>query len=239
MGFPHSTLGDEQFATQASVASDIARLAPIQLGSIPKAAILLLTALARHDGNIYAHSLRVGRLAWSLSLMLDDDQEQARALFLAGLLHDIGKINLPRSLLQKPAPLTATEWAMVKLYPHKGAQLIQHQIELAALAPIIASHQERPDGMGYPNGLFLPSIPIGALRIAVADATDAMGTQRPYAAAMPVQEICEELWAGAGTCWDHTTALTVAQELSQRNQAVLSPWMAIPRMLTPATVLSE
>jgi HD-GYP domain-containing protein (c-di-GMP phosphodiesterase class II) len=234
----HSALSDEQFATQAAVAADIARFAPIHIRPIPEAAILLLTALARHDGRTYTHSLRVSRLAWQLSFLLDGDQEQAQLAFFAGLLHDIGKIDLPRSILQKPAPLSVAEWAMVMLYPARGAQLLHSQSELAALSPIVVSHQERPDGLGYPRGLRQPNIPYAALRIAVADAADAMGSHKPYAARMTVEEIGEELRAGAGACWDYAAALLAAQELSQNSHLLRSPWIMAPQISTPALNLS-
>jgi len=234
----HSVLSDERFATQATVAADIARFAPIHIWPIPEAAILLLTALARHDGRTYTHSLRVSRLAWQLSFLLDGDQQQAQLVFFAGLLHDIGKIDLPRSILEKPAPLGVAEWAMVMLYPARGAWLLHGQSELAPLSPLVVSHQERPDGLGYPRGLRQPDIPCAALRIAVADAADAMGSQRPYAAPMTVEEIGEELRAGAGARWDYAAAMLAAQELTQNSQLLRSPWVLAPQISTAALNLS-
>ncbi|HEU5102269.1 MAG TPA: HD domain-containing phosphohydrolase [Roseiflexaceae bacterium] len=234
----HSASSDRQFTTQANVAADIARFAPMQLRPIPEAAILLLTALARHDGQTYTHSLRVGRLAWQLSFLLDGDGEQAQLVFFAGLLHDIGKIDLPRSILHKPAPLTTDEWSMLKLYPDRGARLLAVQLELAPLITSVASHQERPDGMGYPRGLLLPDIPYAALRIAVADAADAMASRRSYAAPMTLEEIGEELRAGAGACWEYQAAMLVAEELIANSQLRRSPWRREPQVNTPALNVS-
>ena len=234
----HSTFADQHFATQATVAADIARFAPPQVRPISEAAILLLTALARHDGRTYMHSLRVSRLAWQLSLLLDGDQELVQSVFLAALLHDIGKLDLPRSILQKAAPLTAAEWSMVRLYPDRGARLLQGQDEFALLIAIVASHQERPDGMGYPRGLLQPAIPCAALKIAVADATDAMGSHRPYAARMTAEEIREELWAGAGACWDYGAATLAAQELAQPSHLTCFPRITTAHASIPAVNLS-
>jgi HD-GYP domain-containing protein (c-di-GMP phosphodiesterase class II) len=234
----HNALSDERFATQAAVAADIARFAPIHIRPIPEAAILLLTALARHDGWTYTHSLRVSRLAWQLSFLLDGDQAQAQLAFFAGLLHDIGKLDLPRSILHKPAPLSAAEWSLVMLRPARGSQLLRGQGELAALSPIVMAHQERPDGLGYPRGLRQPDIPQAALRVAVADAADAMGSHRRYAAPMTIEEIGEELRAGAGACWDAAAAMLAAQELSQDSQLLRSPWIVAPQISSPMLNLS-
>jgi HD-GYP domain-containing protein (c-di-GMP phosphodiesterase class II) len=125
------------------------------------------------------------------------------------------------------------------LYPARGSRLLGRHGELAALSPIVMAHQERPDGLGYPRGLRQPDIPCMALRIAVADATDAMGSHRPYAAPMTVEEIGEELRAGAGACWDYAPAMLAAQELSQNGRFLASPWLMSPPLRAPALSLSE
>jgi putative nucleotidyltransferase with HDIG domain len=223
---------DLSYVTSATVAADIARVAPMSEGASNPAATLLLTALARHDGYTYLHSLSVSHRAWEIAIALGRTSEHARQIGLAGLLHDIGKMNVPRSILTKPAMLTSAELAMVHWHPQAGAQLIQQYADLAALAPIVGAQYERPDGLGYPYGLRLEDIPQGALILAVADAIEAMASQRPYARPMSAEDIREELLAHAGACWGYAAALIAVQYVSTSGQQ-RSSWTAPQRFVEP------
>lgn len=206
-----AVLNDTACVSPSAVTTDIARFAPLAYEELPAVAVTLLSALARHDGHTYLHSLRVGRFTSQLAGELGYDWRQSKLLFLAGLLHDIGKINTPHSLLVKPHALSAHEWKIMQLHAHDGGQLLQH--DLAWLTPIIDAHHERPDGLGYPRGLRAGAIAHESLIVAVSDAIDAMMSWRPYAPPLPAHEVVAKLLAGAGTHWDAQVATTAAQML--------------------------
>jgi HD-GYP domain-containing protein (c-di-GMP phosphodiesterase class II) len=107
-------------------------------------------------------------------------------------LHDIGKVKLPEGLLQKPGKLTAEEWLVMKQHPSMGRELLENSF-LQNVGAIVEQHHERLDGSGYPKGLNGLEISLEAYIIAVADTFDAMTTDRPYRAALPVSQALAEL----------------------------------------------
>jgi HD-GYP domain-containing protein (c-di-GMP phosphodiesterase class II) len=127
------------------------------------------------------------------------EQQHVFKLRLAGLLHDVGKIGVPDSILQKPGPLTEEEYAVMKTHPALGAHILG-AAERRAEANWVLRHHERPDGKGYPNGI--SDVPLEASIIAVADAFEAMISQRPYREPRPVEEALEELSRCSGTQFD-------------------------------------
>jgi len=119
-----------------------------------------------------------------------------------GLIHDIGKIGINESILQKPSKLTKKEYADVKTHSVIGENVVKHINFLKEGLPIIRHHHERYDGKGYPDGLKGEKIPLLARIIAVADAFDAMTSDRPYRKAFPPQEATKKLKENAGTQFD-------------------------------------
>jgi HD-GYP domain-containing protein (c-di-GMP phosphodiesterase class II) len=120
---------------------------------------------------------------------------------LAGLLHDVGKIIVPRAVLLKPGRLAPGEYDTVKRHPNASAQLAE-RADLTSIATMLRHHHERWDGTGYPHGLAGERIPLVSRVLAIADAYDAMLADRPYRNAMTVQAASRELEAGAGTQFD-------------------------------------
>ena len=120
---------------------------------------------------------------------------------LAGVLHDIGKIGIPDSVLSKPGPLDADEWTEMYTHPEIGARLLSRP-EFDDLRSWIAAHHERPDGLGYPRALAGEDIPLEARILAVADAYEAMTADRVYRPALGEEAARAELEAGAGTQFD-------------------------------------
>jgi HD domain len=118
------------------------------------------------------------------------------------LLHDIGKIAIGETLLQKRSPLTPEEIEVMRKHPAIGAQIVQHVKSLSHVVPLVLYHQEKYDGTGYPRGLRGPQIPLGARIIAVADAYHAMTSDRPYRQSMSPQQAVAELLRCAGTHFD-------------------------------------
>jgi HD-GYP domain-containing protein (c-di-GMP phosphodiesterase class II) len=120
---------------------------------------------------------------------------------LAGTLHDVGKVDVDDTILRKPGPLTAQEWAEVRRHPEIGARLLRGA-KLVDIADWVLAHHERVDGSGYPNGSDDREIPIEAKILSVCDAHDAMRTRRVYQAPMTPDHAVAELQRTAGTQFD-------------------------------------
>jgi len=127
-------------------------------------------------------------------------------LALLAVLHDIGKVGIKESVLQKPGPLTAEEWEEMKKHPEIGYRIAQNTPELATVAEYILSHHERWDGRGYPRGLKGEEIPLICRILAVADAYDAMTNDRTYRKAMSREKAIDEIRRNAGTHFDPQVA---------------------------------
>jgi diguanylate cyclase (GGDEF)-like protein/putative nucleotidyltransferase with HDIG domain len=157
----------------------------------------LAEALDQRDSGTARHSQTVGRLCEMMAEELDLDEDRIQRLRLAGILHDIGKIAVPDSILRKPGPLTDDEWKQMRRHPELGARILSSR-ELDDVRAWILAHHERPDGGGYPKGLTAEEIPLEASIVAVADAFEAMTSDRVYRPGMPVDAAREELLNHAG-----------------------------------------
>jgi HD-GYP domain-containing protein (c-di-GMP phosphodiesterase class II) len=140
------------------------------------------------------------------SLLLAEElglpEDQRRQLRVATLLHDIGKIAIDDQILRKPGRLSDPEFTQMRTHVTRGAEIIQMIPGLAWALPVVRGHHERYDGKGYPDGLKGDGIPLTARVVAVADAFDAMTSDRPYRTGMPVARAFAELQSGAGTHFD-------------------------------------
>jgi HD-GYP domain-containing protein (c-di-GMP phosphodiesterase class II) len=145
------------------------------------------------------HSQRVQRIAIALGQELGLEREELDILRFAGLFHDIGKIGVPDAILTKPDRLTELEFAIVKRHPEDGARIIGRLHRLRAAAPAVLHHHERWDGHGYPHGLQGDGIPLEAAIVGLADALDAMTTDRPYSCARSLEDATEEIHRNRGT----------------------------------------
>ncbi len=148
------------------------------------------------------HSRRIASFARRVGDSMGLKGNQLERIYIAGLLHDLGKIGWRDAILLKPGELTEEEWELAKQHPADGAKLLYPYPHLKQVAPIIAAHHEKYDGSGYPNGLTREDIPIGARIISVVDAVDAMYFGRPYRSAISLNEIFEELKRCSGTQFD-------------------------------------
>jgi len=118
------------------------------------------------------------------------------------LLHDVGKVGVPERILNKPGPLTAAEWRVMRTHPIIGYQILQGIPFMTTAASIVRCHHEMWDGNGYPEGLKHDQIPLPARVFQVVDAFDAMTTDRPYRASLGVERAAEEIARMAGTQFD-------------------------------------
>jgi len=125
----------------------------------------------------------------------------------AALVHDLGKIGPQHQyILQKPGSLTHEEQRTLRSHPAAGAEIVAKVRTLRRVAEIVRAHHERPDGLGYPFGLRSEDVPVGSRILNVADAFDAMTSDRPYRRALPVNVALQELERGAGTQFDADAA---------------------------------
>jgi putative nucleotidyltransferase with HDIG domain len=145
------------------------------------------------------HSQRVQRIAVALGQELGLGREQLDVLRFAGLFHDIGKLGVPDAILTKPDRLTELEFEIVKRHPEDGARIIGRLHRLHAAVPAILHHHERWDGQGYPHGLRAGAIPVEAAIVGLADALDAMTTDRPYSSARTLEDATDEIVRCRGT----------------------------------------
>ncbi len=148
------------------------------------------------------HSLRVSRISVLIGKALGLQEEDLRDLELGGILHDIGKIGVPESILWKPSSLTPEERDIMREHPLKSAQIIGELRGLRRARDYVKHHHEFFDGTGYPDGLAGDTIPLGARIILVSDAYDAMTTDRPYREAIGHQKAINELKNKAGSQFD-------------------------------------
>jgi hypothetical protein len=162
----------------------------------------LTSAIDAKDAYTFGHSERVARIAVELGRTLNLDGDALNDLYLAGLLHDVGKIGVPDDILQKAGPLTDDEFAIVKKHVTIGYTILADLRPIRHLLAGVLYHHERYDGKGYPEGLAGDAIPLLARILAVADAYDAMSTNRPYRSAKCIQDVEDQLRDGAGRQWD-------------------------------------
>jgi HD-GYP domain-containing protein (c-di-GMP phosphodiesterase class II) len=162
----------------------------------------LTSAIDAKDPYTCGHSDRVARVSVRLGQDLGLDNEALKTLYLSGLLHDIGKIGIDENILRKPGRLTPAEYEHIKTHPEIGYNILIDLKRLAPVLPGVRHHHEAWDGTGYPVGLSGENIPFIARIMAVADAFDAMGSDRPYRKGMADQKLDAILREGAGTQWD-------------------------------------
>ena len=161
----------------------------------------LASALDAKDAYTHGHSSRVADLAVELSRRLGMGQQTADALQLAGILHDIGKIGVDDSVLKKPGQLTDEEFEQIKEHPVIGYEILKDIRPFRHILPAVRHHHESWDGRGYPDGLAGEQIPRDAQILAVADAFDAMVSDRPYRKGMPLSKVREIFQNGRDQQW--------------------------------------
>lgn len=144
----------------------------------------LLHCMRDYDDSIYVHCLNVALIAHTLGIWLNFDDTTLRQLTLAGIVHDIGKINIPNEILTKPGKLTDEEFEEIKRHPSYGVDILRPFISDFRILDGVALHHERNDGSGYPNHLTSTAIPQFAKVLAIADVYDAMTALRSYRASI-------------------------------------------------------
>ncbi len=164
----------------------------------------LAAALDARDSETGGHSSRVTVYTMDMAREIGvvEGSDQWLDTERASLLHDVGKIGVSDAILNKPGPLTAEEWQQMRKHPAIGYEMLKDVKFLSVAAEIVYTHHERYDGRGYPAGLQGEDIPLGARVFAVADAFDAMTSNRPYRRALSVEQACEEITNNSGSQFD-------------------------------------
>jgi HD-GYP domain-containing protein (c-di-GMP phosphodiesterase class II) len=162
----------------------------------------LTSAVDAKDAYTCGHSERVALLARHLTVEAGFDEALAERIYMTGLLHDVGKIGVPESVLQKTGRLTPEEFEQMKKHPAIGAKILQDIKQISDLIPGVLHHHERYDGQGYPDGLIGENIPLMGRIICLADCFDAMTSNRTYRKALPLEVALTEIRRCSGTQFD-------------------------------------
>lgn len=225
------------------------------MGSQPGSLLRFAEAVELYDPLTAGHSRRVGANGRILAdaLGLNDDEQDV--VYWAGLLHDVGKIAVPASILRKPGPLTGEERALMRKHPGLGASLIRESPAGSdVMAAAVGAHHERWDGLGYPKGLAGEAIPLYGRILAVVDVFEALTAERPYRSPLEPAEALAFIRDGAGSAFDpeliaqfdllvRRDAITVAPTAAANRRAAcaggaLAPTVpAVPTVSTTAVPL--
>jgi putative nucleotidyltransferase with HDIG domain len=176
----------------------------------------MVTAVDNKDSYTRRHSEDVTDFALWMAEELGYSEATMRVVRLAGLLHDVGKIGVPESILRKPGRLTNEEFDIMKQHPQFGAHIVSATPGMEEIVPGVCAHHERWDGKGYPDGLAGEAIPFLGRLLAVADACSAMTTSRPYRQALAWEDAMKEIEANIGTQFDPTMANAFLRAASKR-----------------------
>ena len=175
----------------------------------------LAEAIDAKDNYTNGHSTRVAMYSKEIAKRYGYSPKRQEEIYMMALLHDIGKIGIPDSIINKPGRLTDEEYATIKEHPGKGAKILSAVTEMPGLVTGARWHHERYDGKGYPDGLKGDDIPEEARIIAVADAYDAMTSNRSYRETIPRQHVIDEISKGIGTQFDERFAKIMLQMIEE------------------------
>ncbi len=173
----------------------------MQLEETRNVVLSLARTVEAKDPYTRGHSERVGEYSRMIAEELGFASDKCEHLYWAGILHDVGKINVPGEILTKPSKLTDEEYEKIKLHPEISYKICSGLRTLKEALPAVKYHHERWDGKGYPEGLEGKNIPAEARIMAVADAYDAMTSDRSYRKALPHAKVMEILCSGKGSQW--------------------------------------
>jgi putative two-component system response regulator len=185
---------------------------------------VVLFTLARtieaKDRYTLGHADRVARYAVSLGRFLGFDAEKVEILRKGGILHDIGKLGIPDSILQKEGPLDINEWEIMRRHPSIGCEICQRLKGMKDVLPIIRNHHERLDGTGYPDGLKSQQISDLVRIVNIVDIYDALTTRRSYKDAFPVDKAFKIMWEEVERGWWDRDILKAWENMVRKNKSL-------------------
>ncbi len=227
-GLALAHFGDRSLALTLGPVLNRDPLVALELGLTPPVH-RFIAALETKDPVTRDHVVRVGELAMRVGIRQGLEPDRLRALGLAALLHDVGKLLVPDEILRKPGKLTVSEFDTIKQHTLAGAELMASSPLLAPAADLVRWHHERADGSGYPDGLRGDQIPVEAGIIGACDGWDAMTYTRHYRAGLGPEEARHILQEGAGTQWDSRAISLLLEELDQHGPVTTTVFDAVGR----------
>ncbi len=177
--------------------------------------------------DLVEHGVRTAKIAVAISRVLNVPADITSDIADAARLHDIGKTKIDVDILNKPGPLDAREWEELKRHPQIGYDIIHRSVE-SRVSGLILRHHERLDGMGYPNGLGADAIDLPLRILHVADAFDAITSERPYQPAMPIEHAVSELTSNLGTQFDADAVGALIEVVTYRSMDAEQNRVALP-----------
>src|SRR5438034_2694808 len=193
----------------------------------------------KRDGQTFGHSQRVGELCETAARMLGMADDVCNTIRVGGILHDLGKIAVPDSILLKPGKLTPEEYEIIKQHPVEGAQILAEHPEQKDVGLIVRHHHERWDGAGYPHGLKGEGIPLGSRIVNACDAFDTITQARVFRPTVKTpEEAIRELRQLAGTWYDPAVIGALEKIVAERWGVVIQPSKAVMQTVAYREVLS-
>jgi putative nucleotidyltransferase with HDIG domain len=216
----------DSLGQNALVESGVASQTPVSETQYIDVVMDTIQRLDEMDPSMANHRHRTADRIVSLANAFGCSQEDVQLCFWAGMLHDIGKIIVPKEILQKREALRAEDWQVMRRHPDAGAEIVNKIDWLSPAADIIKAHHERYDGKGYPNGLGGESIPLCARILSVVDAFSAMVDGRIYRSVMSLDEAVGELQHNKGTQFDPSIVDCFIDIFRQYDLAYSHGWSA-------------
>lgn len=173
----------------------------------------LIDVVRMRDADLADHGQRAAHVAAAIAMEMALDTDTIDRTYLGAQLHDIGKLGVAEAVLWKPAGLSRGEWTQIRTHPEKGHRLVADMVH-RDVAVAVLSHHERLDGSGYPHGIAARTLPITVRIVQVADAYDAMTSDRPYDRALAAELAVAEILRCAGTQFDPEVAAALADLLA-------------------------
>jgi len=185
-------------------------------GALDSTIKALSSMLEQKDPYTYGHQQRVSRLSVALANELGLNKKEIKGIAIASMIHDIGKIVIPTSILSKPTPLTDIEFKIIKNHPAAGYEIINKVEFDYPVAEVMLQHHERLDGSGYPSGLKADKIHYGSKILAVADVVEAMTSHRPYRPSLGIEKTVDELKNNKGILYDEDIVKSCIKILEEK-----------------------
>jgi len=206
--------------SREGVASRMGRIHSLLRSTQVDSMLALLAAVDAKDSYTRKHSMTISAYVDAMAGRMGLRASTRRVLQASALLHDIGKIGVPDCILNKPGPLSRSEFEVMKRHPQTAVEILDPMRSLSDHRRIILHHHERYDGGGYPSGLRGEDIPLGSRILAVADAVDTMLSRRPYKTPMSAGRVRAELVAQAGIQFDPAVVSVALRWLDDGGHAV-------------------
>jgi len=176
----------------------------------------LVSAIESRDPYTAGHQRKVAEIARAIAEQMGLPKERIQAIYIAGFVHDIGKISVPAEILSRPAPLSKIEFSLIQQHPRIGYEILKQINFPWPIAEIVLQHHERLDGSGYPQGLKNDEILLEARILAVADVVEAMSSHRPYREALGIEKALEEIEKNRGKLYDPQVVDACARLLKEK-----------------------